>query len=143
MLLLGESTHTCDNVRVFLESNRIEYKHIKNLVDQLETPELYLYDSQSKPNIIAVVFCSFRHNGLNIFRFFYFLNRFLENNLLKSLHNHVTKQSYFSDLTAYSLKYNVGQIILPKIDDDGLVHSALYSTKVDMSDHHQYYINDG
>ena len=65
VLLLGEDSHSCDNVRVFLESNRIEYKHVKNIRSDAAVPltleQLYLHDASGKPNVASIVFCSYRN----------------------------------------------------------------------------------
>ena len=47
------------------------------------------------------------------------------------------------DVNSYCLDQSIGQIIMPKDDDENLKHPAIYTTKVDFADHHQYFINDG
>ena len=48
-----------------------------------------------------------------------------------------------SELEAYALAHNIGQIILPQKGDTAqLKHATLYSSQVDFADHHQYFIND-
>ena len=57
VLLIGEDSHVCDNIRVFLEATRIPYHHLKNQPDN-ELP--LLYDKNLIPNFTSFIFCSFR-----------------------------------------------------------------------------------
>ena len=59
VLLFGDDSHVCDNIRGFLESIRIGYSHVKNFDSDVSIlPKLY--DRNSNPDFASVIFCSFR-----------------------------------------------------------------------------------
>ena len=47
------------------------------------------------------------------------------------------------NIKTYSLKYNIGQIILPDTNDDSLLHPSLHSTNIKSGNHWQYSITSG
>jgi hypothetical protein len=109
VLLIGEDGHICDNIRVFLESTRIPYFHLKNQPDN-DLP--ILYDKNLIPNFTSFIFCSF------------------------STYNKIS-ESVLDKINKYSIKENIGQIIIAKENDQNLNLKKIKTKNFDFPDHHE------